>query len=59
MKKEVYPLPIKKLSLGELLEKGNEVVLQQRAETAKKLSDIFDAAKKYGLDKKEASAGQK
>ena len=59
MKKEVYPLPIKKLSLGELLKKGNEVMLQQRAETAKKLSDIFDVAKKYGLDKKEASAGQK
>ena len=59
MNKEDYPLPLKKLSLGELLEKGNEVILQQRAETAKKMSEIFDAAKKYGLDKKEPFAGQK
>ena len=59
MNKKVYPLPLKKLSLGELLEKGNEVILQERAETAKKISEIFDAAKKYGLDKKEPSAGQK
>lgn len=57
MKKEVY-LPIKELSLGELLEKGNEVILQQRAETARKMAEIFDAAKKYGLDKKETPEGQ-
>ena len=59
MNKEVYPLPLKKLSLGELLEKGNEVMLQERAEAAKKLSELFDAARKYGLDKKEPFAGQK
>lgn len=59
MKKEIYPLPLKELSLGELLEKGNEVILQERAEAAKKLSDIFDAARKYGMDKKEPSAGKK
>lgn len=58
MKKEVYPLPTKELSLGELLEKGNEVMLQRRAETARKMAEIFDAAKKYGLDKKETHEGQ-
>ena len=58
MKKEVYPLPTKELSLGELLEKGNEVILQRRAETARKMAEIFDAAKKYGLDKKEPPEGQ-
>ena len=58
MKKEVYPLPTKELSLGELLEKGNEVMLQRRAETARKMAEIFDAAKKYGLDKTETPEGQ-
>lgn len=54
MAKKVYYVP-RKLSLKELLEKGDEVMLQQRAEAGKKLSNIFQAAKKYGLDKQATS----
>lgn len=54
MKKKVSHVP-RKLSLRELLEKSDEVMLQQRAEAGKKLSNIFQAAKKYGLDKQAVS----
>ena len=50
MNKKVSHIP-RKLSLRELLEKGDEVMLRQRMEAGKKLSNIFQAAKKYGLDK--------
>jgi len=43
---------IRKSSLGELLQKSDKIILKRRAAAGKKLSDVFGAAKKHGLDRK-------